>query len=314
MSMTARKSNLGRLKRRETWRRAKRYKFLYIMLLFPLAQYVLFRYMPLSGLQVAFKDYNIFKGMWDSEWVGLDVFKEIFSYQTFWVAMRNTFMLNLLDLLFGFPIPIILAILLYEMGSLRLKRIAQTCLYLPHFLSWIIIGGIVNQIFSSSGFVNVIINALTGHTVNFLMDEFNWVVMYVVSGIWQSAGWGTIVYLAAISGVDTQLYEAAEVDGCGRWRRVWYVTIPCIMPTIVVMLILQLGRMVGIGFERPYVMGNSMVKNVSEVVSTFVYTMGIKNARYAFSTAVGLFGSILNMLFLIAANRITNGLGEGGLW
>ena len=292
----------------------RRYKYLYLMLAFPFAVYLVFRYAPLSGLQVAFKDYNIFKGMWQSPWAGFKYFNEVFSNTKFWLSLKNTVLLNLWDLIFGFPVPIILAIMLYEMRSLVWKRISQTILYLPHFLSWIIIGGLVTQMFSSTGMVNSLIKRLGGTPINFLMDEHNWVVMYVAVGIWQSAGWGTIIYLAAISGVNTELYEAAEVDGCGRMKRIWHVTIPCIMPTIIIMLILQLGRMVGIGFERPYVMANDMVRNVSEVTATYVYTMGIKNARYSFSTAVDIFGSVVNMMFLVAANSITRRLGEGGLW
>ena len=292
----------------------RRYKYLYLMLAFPFAVYLVFRYAPLSGLQVAFKDYNIFKGMWQSPWAGFKYFNEVFSNTKFWLSLKNTVLLNLWDLIFGFPVPIILAIMLYEMRSLVWKRISQTILYLPHFLSWIIIGGLVTQMFSSSGMVNSLLKRLGGTPVNFLMDEHNWVVMYVAVGIWQSAGWGTIIYLAAISGVNTELYEAAEVDGCGRMKRIWHVTIPCIMPTIIIMLILQLGRMVGIGFERPYVMANDMVRNVSEVTATYVYTMGIKNARYSFSTAVDIFGSVVNMMFLVAANSITRRLGEEGLW
>ena len=292
----------------------RRYKYLYLMLAFPFAVYLVFRYAPLSGLQDAFKDYNLFKGMWQSPWAGFKYFNEVFSNTKFWLSLKNTVLLNLWDLIFGFPVPIILAIMLYEMRSLVWKRISQTILYLPHFLSWIIIGGLVTQMFSSTGMVNSLIKRLGGTPVNFLMDEHNWVVMYVAVGIWQSAGWGTIIYLAAISGVNTELYEAAEVDGCGRMKRIWHVTIPCIMPTIIIMLILQLGRMVGIGFERPYVMANDMVRNVSEVTATYVYTMGIKNARYSFSTAVDIFGSVVNMMFLVAANSITRRLGEGGLW
>lgn len=292
----------------------RRYKYLYLMMLLPCMIYIVFRYAPLTGLQVAFKDYNIFKGMWQSKWVGFKYFHEIFGNTKFWLALKNTVVLNLYDLIFGFPVPIILAIMLYEMRSLRMKRIAQTILYLPHFLSWIIIGGIVVQMFGSTGVVNNLIRSLGGTPVNFLMEETNWVVMYVSIGIWQSAGWGTIIYLAAISGVNTELYEAAEVDGCGRIKRIWHVTIPCIMPTILIMLILQLGRMVGIGFERPYVMSNDMVRNSSEVVSTFVYTMGIRNARYSFSTAVDMFGSVVNLLFLVGANSMTKRIGEGGLW
>ncbi len=295
-------------------KRIYRNKYLYLMLLLPLIQYLIFRYAPLTGLQVAFKNFNIFKGMWASEWNGFAVFKEIFSYSKFWLALKNTVVLNGLDLIFGFPIPIFLAILLYEMRSMRVKRISQTILYLPHFLSWIIIGGIVNQIFSSNGLMNHLVTALTGSPVNFLMHEGNWVAVYVGVGIWQSAGWGTIIYLAAISGVNPELYEAAEVDGCGRWRRIFHVTIPCITPTIVVMLILRLGQMVSIGFERPFVMGNDMVLNTSEVISTFVYKMGIKNARYSFATGVGMFGSVVNMAFLIIANQSAKRMGEGGLW
>ena len=284
------------------------------MLMVPLAQYILFRYAPLTGIQVAFKKYNIFKGMWASPWVGFQYFQEMFASTQFWLALKNTVVLNLLDLLLGFPTPIILAIMLYEMRSVKLKRVYQTLMYLPHFLSWVIVGSLVTKLFGSTGMVNNLFKAMGGAGVNFLTDETNWVIMYVVTGVWQSAGWGTIIYLAAISGVNTELYEAAEVDGCGRLRRIWYVTLPCIMPTIIVMLILRLGQMVGIGFERPYVMMNDMVKNVAEVTSTFVYTNGIKNARYSFATAVDLFGSLVNMMFVIGANWITKRLGEGGLW
>lgn len=300
--------------RRNVWKEVRKCKWLYVMLAIPLLQYLLFRYAPLTGIQVAFKNYNIFKGMWDSPWAGLKYFKEMFGNPSFWSALRNTVVLNLLDLLFGFPVPIILAIMLYEMRSRKLKRVYQTLMYLPHFLSWVIVGSLVSKLFGSTGMVNNIIKAFGGNSVNFLMDETNWVIMYVATGIWQSSGWGTIIYLAAISGVNVELYEAAEVDGCGRMRRIWYVTLPCIMPTIIVMLILRLGQMVGIGFERPYVMMNDMVKNVAEVTSTFVYNNGIKNARYSLSTAVDLFGSLVNMMFVVGANWLTKRLGEGGLW
>lgn len=300
--------------KRNVWRDVAKCRWLYVMLAIPLAQYVLFRYAPLSGIQVAFKDYNLFKGMWQSPWAGLKYFQEMFSSAQFWLALRNTVTLNLLDLIFGFPMPIILAIMVYEMRSVGLKRVYQTLMYLPHFLSWVIVGSLVAKLFGTTGMVNMVIKSMTGSTVNFLTDETNWVVMYVATGIWQSAGWGTIIYLAAISGVNPELYEAAEVDGCGRIGRIWHVTIPCIMPTIVVMLILKLGSMVGIGFERPYVMMNDMVRDVAEVTSTFVYNNGIKNARYSFSTAVDLFGSLVNMMFVVGANWATKRMGEGGLW
>ncbi|MDR1600666.1 MAG: ABC transporter permease subunit [Oscillospiraceae bacterium] len=295
-------------------KRVYRSRMLYLMLALPLVQYAVFRYAPLAGLQVAFKNFNMFKGMWASPWVGRTVFREIFGNPKFWLALKNTVALNALDLLFGFPMPIILAVFLYEMRSLTVKRVSQTILYLPHFLSWIIIGGIVTQIFGSAGIANQIASRLLGRNANFLMDEANWTIVYVMVGVWQSAGWGTIIYLAAISAVNTDLYEASEVDGCGRWRRIIHVTLPCITPTIVVMLILRLGQMVAIGFERPYVMANDMVLNVAEVISTFVYKMGLRNARYSFATAVGMFGSVVNMVFLLAANFGAKRLGEDGLW
>ena len=295
-------------------KRLNRYKLLYLLLVIPLIQYAVFRYAPLTGLQVAFKNFNIFKGMWKSNWVGFSVFSEVFTNVKFWLALKNTLVLNGLDLLFGFPMPILLAILLNETRSIRFKRISQTVLYLPHFLSWIIIGGIITQIFSSTGIINTLIKSMTGGSVNFLMQEGNWIAVYVGVGIWESAGWGTIVYLAAISGVNGELYEAAEVDGCGRWKRIWHVTLPCISSTIVLMLILRLGQMISIGFERPYVMSNNMVLNVSEVISTYVYKTGIQNARYSYAAAVGMFGAVVNMIFLISANQIAKALGEDGIW
>ncbi len=305
-----------RYKRMGFIKTVKTYKWLYLMLIIPLTQYFLFRYAPLSGLQVAFKDFSVFKGIAKSPWATpiLKYFSEVFNSPQFWHAVKNTVKLNLLDLLFGFPMPIILAIMLYEMNSLKLKKVYQTLMYLPHFLSWVIIGSLVAKIFGTNGPINSLITSTGGKSVNFLMDEGNWVVMYVVTGIWQSAGWGTIIYLAAISGVNTELYEAAEVDGCGRLRRIWYVTLPCIMPTIVIMLILQLGQMVGIGFERPYVMMNDMVRDSADVISTFVYNRGILNRQYPFATAVDIFGSVVNMCFVIGANFITRRLGEGGLF
>ena len=294
----------------------KKYYWLYLMLIIPLTQYILFRYAPLTGMQVAFKEFSVFKGIGGSPWASpiFKYFGEVFESSKFWLAVKNTVKLNLLDLLFGFPMPIILAIMVYEMRSLKVKKLYQTLMYLPHFLSWVIIGSLVSKIFGSAGPINSLISSMGGTPVNFLMDEGNWVVMYVVTGIWQSAGWGTIIYLAAISGVNTELYEAAEVDGCGRLRRIWYVTLPCIMPTIVIMLILRLGQMVGIGFERPYVMMNKMVTNSADVISTFVYDRGILNRQYPFATAVDIFGSVVNMCFVIGANMVTRRMGEGGLF
>ena len=188
----------------------KKYWMLYVMMILPLAQYIIFRYCPLWGIQVAFKDYNLFKGIAGSKWAGFKYFNEAFATQQFWDALKNTVWLNLLDLIFGFPMPIILAIMLYEMKSVKVKRVYQTLMYLPHFLSWIIIGGIVTKMFGTRGIVNNVIRSMGGSTVDFLTNSGNWVTMYVVTGVWQGAGWGTIIYLAAISGVNTELYCASS--------------------------------------------------------------------------------------------------------
>ena len=299
----------------QSWRKSfKRDWHLYLLLLIPLALVIIFNYAAYPGLRMVFMDYKPAKGYAGSKWVGWETFAKVFRDKDFIRALKNSIVFNLLDLAVSFPMPIILAIMLYEMNSLKLKKVYQTLMYLPHFLSWVIIGSLVSKIFGTNGPINNLITSAGGQSVNFLMDEGNWVVMYVVTGIWQSAGWGTIIYLAAISGVNTELYEAAEVDGCGRLRRIWYVTLPCIMPTIVIMLILQLGQMVGIGFERPYVMMNDMVRNSADVISTFVYNRGILNRQYPFATAVDIFGSVVNMCFVIGANLITRRLGEGGLF
>lgn len=287
----------------------------YLMLILPMFFYILFYFVPLTGLQIAFKDFNIFKGMWNSDWVGLDVFAEIFSMRSFYTVIRNTLMLNFLDLVFGFPMPIILALLLNEMHNKRLQKFAQSTLYIPHFFSWIIIGSVVYQMFSGTGFVNTILVkiGLIEDPISFLGNQNNWLAVYIGSGIWKNAGWGTIVYMAAMTGVDLELYEAAEVDGCNRFQRIWFITLPSIRPTIMTMLILQVGRIVSIGFDRPYVMGNSMVIDVSDVISTYIYRMGIQTGSFSIATAVGLFQSVVGFIFLFFADFFGKKFGERGV-
>jgi putative aldouronate transport system permease protein len=293
----------------------KRDAHLYLLLLFPMLYYFVFKYIPMYGVTIAFKDYNLFQGILQSPWVGLDVFKEIWNMPEFYRSVGNTLVLNLLDLIFSFPAPIILAILLNEVRISWFKRTAQTIFYLPYFLSWIIIGGIAYQILSPvTGLFNIALKSIGLPAIPFLTKKVNWLFSYLGIGIWQSAGWGTIIYLAAIAGINHELYEAAQVDGAGRLRQIWHITLPGIKPTIIILLILNLGRIMMSSFDRPYVIGNAYVSEISDVISTFVYRVGIKSVRYSLATAVGLFQSLVGMILLIISNYVANKSGEQGIW
>ncbi|WP_248924077.1 ABC transporter permease [Paenibacillus hamazuiensis] len=288
---------------------------LYLLIGLPIVYFLLFKYVPMYGAAIAFKDYNIFQGVLGSEWVGFDNFRQLFAMSQFYQVVRNTLLLNVLDLLFSFPAPIVLAILLNELRVVWFKKAAQTILYLPHFISWVIIGGLVYQMFANNGgLVNNLIQALGLQPIPFLTDKNNWVLVYLGTGIWQSAGWGTIIYLAALTGVNKELYEAAEVDGAGRLKKIWHITLPGIRSTIVVMLIMQLGHIMSIGFERPYVMSNPLVMDYAEVISTFVYKAGLQSAQFSIATAMGLFQAFIGMIFVISANAVAKKFGEQGIW
>ncbi len=286
---------------------------LYLMLVFPLIYLLLFKYKPMLGMAVAFKQFNIFEGIWGSEWIGLEHFKEAFSSSDFWLALKNTLILNIGDIILGFPIPILLALFLYELNSKFIKKSTQLVLYLPNFFSWVIIAGIVNQICSNSGLLNSLITAFGGQSVDFLTNPVIWRSVYWITGIWQGAGYGLIIYLAALTGTDPSLSEAAYIDGAGRLKRIWFVTIPQIKGTITVMLIMNLGQVVSIGFDRPYMMGNTLVKDVSEVISTYVYSVGLQSARFDFATAVGLFQSVIGVILILMVNAMAKKFGEEGV-
>jgi putative aldouronate transport system permease protein len=288
---------------------------LYLMLVIPMAFFVVFRYVPMTNIVIAFKDYNMFRGVWDSPWVGFKWFSQAFGSRDFYNALRNTIWLNVLDLVLGFPAPIILAILLNELVNKIYKRVTQTVVYLPHFLSWIIISGIAVQLFApSGGIINMALGRMGLRPVDFLMENMLWVGTYVSLGIWKEMGWGTIIYLAAITGLNPEIYEAAEVDGAGRWGKIWHVTLPGIRPTIVVLLIMNLGRILGIEFDRPYTLANATVMQVADVISTFVYRVGIRSNQFSYSAAIGLFQSVVCVIFLVAANTIARKSGERGVW
>lgn len=288
---------------------------MYLMLLFPIAFYFTFKYVPIYGLVLAFKNYNFAEGIMGSDWVGWKVFEKLFRDRTFWLAMRNTLLLNLMSLLIGFPIPIIFALLLNEIRQVKFKKIVQSISYLPHFVSWVIFYGIIVAVTSkNTGIVNILLGSLGLEQQNFLTEKGWWLFIYVVSGIWKETGWQAILYLSALSGVDQQLYEAAAIDGAGRFKRLWHITLPGIRSTIVVILILEIGKIMTIGFEKPFLLGNSMVSDVSTVLSTYIYTMGITRAQYEITTAAGLFQSVINFALVMGADRIAKLMGEPGLF
>lgn len=286
---------------------------LYLMLIIPVVYMVLFKYKPMLGVIVAFKKFNVFKGIWDSPWIGLANFKEAFTSKDFWSALKNTLILNIGDLIIGFPFPIFLAIFLNELRSERIRKTTQTLLYLPNFLSWVIISGIVTQLFSNSGLVNNVITSLGGESVSFLSNSFLWRFVYWVMGVWQGAGYSLIVYLAALMAADASLGEAAYIDGATRLQRIWHVTIPQISSTITVLLIMQIGKLVNISFDRPYMMGNTLVRDASDVISTYVYSVGLAAGRFDFATAVGLFQTVVGIILVFSANAVIKKMGQEGI-
>ena len=287
---------------------------LYAMLVLPVGFFVVFRYIPMGNIVIAFKDYNIFQGVRESPWVGFFWFERAFADPQFINALRNTLWLNLLDLVFGFPAPIILSILLNELAFKRFKKVTQTIVYLPHFISWIIISGMAVQLFATGGgVVNIMLGRLGIGPVNFLGNAGNWVATFIGLGVWRSMGWGTIIYLAAITGINSELYEAAEVDGCGRWGKIWNVTIPGIRPTMVVLLIISLGHMLGTEFDRYWALINPVVLHVGDVISTLVFRVGIRAFQFSFTAAIGLFQSVIAVILLLTANFVAKRLGERGI-
>ncbi len=284
---------------------------LYVLLLVPMLYFIVFRYIPMLGIAVAFKDYNIFQGIIKSPWIGLRNFERLLAMEDFKRVLFNTIRINVLELFFSFPMPIILSLCLNEVLNVRFKKFVQTALYIPYFLSWSIVGGIMYQLFSTN---TGMVNAMLGTRIPFLTNKNLWLVVYLLSGIWQSAGWNTIIYLAAITGIDPALYEAAEVDGAGIFKKMIHITLPSIKPTIVMLLIMKLGSMVSIGFERPFAMGNTLVKEYSDVLSTFVYRLGLQGGKFSFATAAGVFQSVVSVLLLAIANATAKAMGEKGIW
>lgn len=298
-----------------TWKNAfKRDWQLYLLLLIPLALVFLFSYAAYPGLRMVFMNYKPAKGYAGSEWVGLDIFRKIFKDADFLRALRNSLVFNFLDLIVGTPIPILLALLLNELRYPRFKKVSQTILYLPHFLSWAIIGSVAYQLFKpSSGLINVLIMNMGGESVPFITEKWHWAVTYLLVGVWQTMGWGTIMYLAGITSISGELYEAAMIDGAGRWKRMWHITLPGIKPTIITLLIINLGRVMNSNYERLAVFGNSQVRDFQYQLAIYIYEKGLGNLQFSMATAVGLFQSVIGVILVLLADKFAKLLGEEGL-
>jgi len=288
---------------------------LYLMLIPIVLFYVLFAYKPMWGLQIAFKDFSIFKGIADSPWIGLEHFKEFFNNPYFGRLLKNTLAISALSLIFGFPLPIILALLLNEIRSKKFKGFVQTCTYLPYFVSAVVVCGMVTNFLSpTTGVVNVILNKLGFESIYFLSKSEWFRPVFIIQALWCGTGYSSIVYLAALGSIDTELYDAASVDGCNRWKQTIHVTLPGLLPTIVTIFIINVGNVLNVGYEKIILLYQPATYETADVISTYMYRLGMENDDYGLSTAVGLFNSVINFLFVIAANKISNRVNGMGLW
>ncbi len=297
------------------WKRMQRCWQLYVLVLPAVLCIAVFAYAPMYGVQIAFKDYKVNMGIMGSPWAGLKYFNQFFSLPNFDTLILNTLKISVYSMLWGFPMPIILALMLNQVKSHRYKSFVQTVTYAPYFISTVVLVSMLNIFLTpSSGFVNKIIETLGGKAITFMGDPKWFRTVYVASGVWQGAGWGAIVYLAALGGVDPSLYEAAMVDGATKMQRLIHIDLPCILPTIVIMFILNMGSLLNVGYEKSYLMQNSLNITVSEIISTYTYKIGLLNGKFAFSTAVGLFNSVINFVLVISTNYISKKLTESSLW
>lgn len=288
---------------------------LYVMLLPGVVFFILFKYMPMWGVLISFQDYQPFLGFGGSNWVGLKHFDRFFSDPSFWILFRNTFVLAVYNLVFFFPLPIILALMLNEIRLQAYKRVIQTIIYIPHFVSWVVVVGIAYLFFTTEGgLVNEWLASLGLEKVSFLLSADWFRTMITGQVIWKDTGWGTIIFLAALAGVDPQLYEAARIDGANRIRQLWHITLPAIRSTIVILLILRLGHFLDTGFEQIFLNMNAMNREVAEVFDTYVYSVGIQSGQFSYSTAVGLFKSVIGLVLVVTANRLAKRFGEEGVY
>ncbi|MEK3917846.1 sugar ABC transporter permease [Paenibacillus sp. FSL H7-0331] len=290
-------------------------RWLYLMLVPGIVYFVVFKYFPMWGIFLAFQDYQPYLGFWGSKWVGLRHFERFFSDPSFWILFRNTFYIASYNLIFYFPLPILIALMLNEVKNELFKRLAQTFIYVPHFFSWVVISGLSYILLTTEGgIVNELIQYGGGEKINFLLNK-DWFRTLITSQIiWKETGWGTIIFLAALSGVDPSLYEASRIDGANRWRQLVHITLPAIRSTIIILLILRLGNFLELGFEQIYLMLNAMNREVGETFDTYIYTNGIQQGLFSYTTAVGLFNSSIGLVLIVTANAIAKRFGEEGVY
>lgn len=288
---------------------------LYLFVLPMIAYFVIFRYFPMYGVQIAFKDFYPLKGIWESPWVGFEHFERFFRSTEIVMIIKNTLLLNLFSLLFGFPVPILLALMINQVMRMKFKKFVQTVIYAPHFISTVVIVGMISLFLSPrSGVVNTVLKTLGFDPVFFMAKPELFKAIYIFSEIWQHAGWGTIIYLAALVSISPELHESAVVDGASKWQRVRYIDIPGIMPTAVILLILESGRLLSLGFEKVYLMQNNLNRSASEVISTYVYKVGIQQADFSYATAVGLFEAVICLVVLVSVNALAKKVTDTSLW
>lgn len=304
-----------RSRKNRVWAGIKRDKFLYLLALPGIMYFVLFKYVPMWGILISFQDYSPYQGLIASKWVGLEHFQRFFANPDFFQLFRNTMAINLLNLIFFFPLPIVLSLMLNEVRSAAYKKLLQSVVYLPHFLSWVIIVGISFLFLSQGeGILNKILVELGFGKIDFLTNKNYFWAILTIQSIWKEAGWGTVIFLAAIAGIDPQLYEASTMDGAGKLRQMWHITLPGIRSVVVVLLILRIGHMMDVGFEQVFLMMNGAVSDVADVFDTYVYRLGVKQGQFSFSTAVGLFKSVIGLLLVIGANQLAKKFGEDGVY
>lgn len=296
------------------WRALKRDRYLYLIMLLPAVYYLMFWYYPMYGVTIAFKTFKPKLGILHSPWAGMKYMRMIVEDPYFWHVFWNTIVLNLVNLLITFPAPIILALLINEVSSQRYKKTVQTITYLPHFLSTVVVVGMMYDMFSSTGIVNTLLAAVGLNKIQFLTSAGAFRPMYIGSNIWQNVGWDSIIFLAALSGLDVELYEAARIDGAGRWKQTLHITLPGIMPTIIIMLILAMGKIMNVSFQKILLMMNGGNQSVADVISTYVYRRGIQDADFSYATGVNLFQSLVSLMFVIATNAISRRVSETSLW
>lgn len=287
---------------------------IYIMMSVGVVYFIIFHYLPMFGIVMAFQDFNPAKGFFRSKWVGFEHIIDFVTSPYFPRLLRNTLLINVYQLIFVFPIPIIFAVLLNEISVVKYKKLVQTATYLPHFISMVVFCGLIVDFTSQNGIISKIMQMFGGEKQNLLMEPEYFRTIYTASAIWKEMGWNSIIYIAALSGIAPELYEAATIDGAGRARKMWHVTIPGIMPTIVIMLILRIGSMMSVGFEKIILLYNEVTRETADVISSFVYRRGILDGDYSYSAAIGLFNAVINFTLLVIANKVSRKVSETSLW